>query len=185
MLYYNWNRYYMPNMGRYTAVDPLIQQTSYLYADNNPLKEYDYLALLSYDINEWVSACKCRVGKNMAYRAAQNIAYVIQRNEKKLFGCIKTYGSVIPGLRKNYKEFWYNCRLFYSVDGVGRAYNDGRIELGLGLCDAALNLKDDPGYDKLLLHEIFHIIIDRERFSSYKVYHQTVEGWASRCSVWR
>ncbi len=54
MLYYNWNRYYMPTVGRYNTVDPLIQQISYLYADNNPLKEYDYLALLSYDINEWL-----------------------------------------------------------------------------------------------------------------------------------
>jgi RHS repeat-associated protein len=45
MLYYNWNRYYMPNMGRYTAVDPLITISGYIYVDNNSVNNFDFWGL--------------------------------------------------------------------------------------------------------------------------------------------
>lgn len=57
-LYYNWNRYYIPQFGRYTQADPLIAQkpiliykpqfNGYIYSANNPLTNLDPNALVTY-----------------------------------------------------------------------------------------------------------------------------------------
>jgi RHS repeat-associated protein len=41
MLYYNWNRYYMPSVGRYNTVEPSNVLEQYIYAGNNPTLFYD------------------------------------------------------------------------------------------------------------------------------------------------
>ena len=55
-LYYNWNRWYMPGMGRYTQADPFLQLTrNYIYAQNNPLYFVDLLGLWT-RCTEWEPA---------------------------------------------------------------------------------------------------------------------------------
>jgi len=53
-LYYNWNRWYMPGMGRYTQADPIVigsAASSYLYSKNNPTFYSDYNGLYSWVVS--------------------------------------------------------------------------------------------------------------------------------------
>jgi hypothetical protein len=54
MLYYNWNRYYIPRWGRYNRVDPLISNSElYRYSLNNSVKLTDMSGLITWDRNNF------------------------------------------------------------------------------------------------------------------------------------
>lgn len=79
-IYYNWNRYYMPNVGRYNRADPMgkypnvspLKLNNYMYAFNAPNKFIDVTGL---------SACtdNCELG----YRFCMSSVYNTWKNQER------------------------------------------------------------------------------------------------------
>jgi hypothetical protein len=76
-LYYNWNRYYDPYLGRYTTVDPFIEFSRrvmpYPYAQGDPLNRFDRNGLIDVDFKS-VDRCNLRQRWDEAIRHAWTLA---------------------------------------------------------------------------------------------------------------
>jgi len=66
-MYYNWNRYYMPDIGIYNRVDPQTSITKelYYYAGNNPIVNSDFMGLY----------CACSLNELSTFYRKYDTAY--------------------------------------------------------------------------------------------------------------
>jgi len=113
-LYYNWNRYYIPHIGRYNRADPLKSWgILYLYSYNNPLLLYDFSGLESSD-HLWGINWK-RVGKgafNLAVNGFATMgswALIVAPEPLTTVAGIAVAGKAAYGIGAAIDDIYYGC----------------------------------------------------------------------------
>jgi RHS repeat-associated protein len=139
-LYYNWNRWYNPDVGRYVEVDRLFFSDNYSYVNNNPNINMDC------DGNKVISNSCNR------YESKAKINEAINRAKDLILSCkyLRIIDKLLAILFLN--DPWIRCGKSNGWCGCGYSHY-GNVVI---LCSDAFDSKECGCLESTLFHEALH-----------------------------